>query len=829
MRVRQRHKTSPELPAVSDLVLAGTEGVRTKFQGNLVAFDTEGTGLIPYGSPRYWGYYPARPFAFSFTDEHGHDAWIRGKVDPATRRVLPLPPREDAALRFFLGSPKYIKIGHNIAYDKRITEAAGYTWRGEIHDTMVMAHVATAGDELSYALKPLCKKWAKFPDDDERKLEDAVKAARWEAKQHGWLIAGGKKEVERGDRVVFAGNKPVKADYWLVPTPHAVSDTPDDLVREYGVGDSQRAMFLFLFFWPILESDRRLMATYRREMALFHTLRRMESRATRIYPSQTNHLIQWYQEDMKRQQKIGDAHGGWILNKKGERVRMNYNSPPQLMKKFYVERGFPMEYKERKNKKTGETKMTPTFGKDQLAVYGAVDEETGKPKDVLAKAILEYRAGKQTISAFLNIYKKFWYPEGPIRAKDLKKFNRILRIEEDNRLDRKIAEADWRWLYQNAVWVLHPNYNQTGAVTGRMTCSDPNLQQVASATTGLRKSDIAQRPRECFGPRPGCVWYLPDYSQIEVWLFAFMSGEEEMQRLLLSGHDFHQGVAQKSFTARADYEARKKYYRKLAKLIMFGKLYGGGVGSRENPGRMTRLLQMEFDEAKAFIDSFEDQFANVKLYMRRLQNEAKRDGEAWNLFGRQYRLESDWAYKVVNYMIQGTAADMLKMATLRVDWMLSTRYDHPLLGLINSIHDELMIEVPMELHSRKLQREIAWVMQMDSQLCGIPVPVPVGLKATKPQYSYRERQWVQRWSDTVDLTVRSKYEIEYWRARKKIGGRAMPAVPVTKEDKDDYDKFKSTIGGVPYLKHEREEFADLARHMATCPYNNLIITDAEAA
>jgi hypothetical protein len=742
--------------------------------------------------------------------------------------VLPLPKREDDALRYFLASKKYIKIGHHIAYDKRITEAAGYTWGGEIHDTMVMAHVVTAGDELAYALKPISKKWLRYPDDDERRLEDAVKAARIQARAKGYLIAGGKKEVERGDRVVFAGSKPVKADYWLVPSPMAVTTTPHDLVRDYGVGDSERAMLLFLFFWPILESDRRLMATYRREMALFHELRHMELAGTRVYPRQTDHLVQWYIQDMKRQQSIGDAHGGWILNKKGERVRMNYNSSPQLIKKFYVERGYPIEYKERKkkDKKTGAvtTKMTPTFGKDQLAVYGAINEETGKPKDVLAKAILEFRAGRQTISAFLNIYKKFWYPEGPTDPRYRRRFDALMAMPREFRGELSpLTDAELTWLYRHAVWVLHPNYNQCGAVTGRLTCSDPNLQQVASATTGLRKSEIAQRPRECFGPRPGHRWYLPDYSQIEVWLFAFMSGEPAMQQLLLSGYDFHQGVADKSFTSRADYQPRKKYYRKLAKLIMFGKLYGGGVGTPENPGRMTRLLQMPFDEAKAFIDSFEEEFSAVKEYMRRLQREAKRDKEAWNTFGRKYVLDEEWAYKVVNYMIQGTAADMLKLAILRVAWMLRTRYAHPTLRLLNNLHDELIIEVPNALHSVTLQREIAWVMQMDSARVGIPVPVPVGMKATVPLFSFRERQWAQRWSDTKDLIIRSDAEIEYWRARGKIGGRVIPRHPTAKEDIEMLEKFQSTIGGVPYLLHEQRAFAPLARHMAACPYNQLIL------
>lgn len=805
-----------------DLVLVGASSVAARFQGNLIAYDTEGTGLIPYGPSGYWGYYPARPFAHSFCDEHGHQAWMRTTVDPRTRQVRPLPKGEDEALRHFLSSEKYIKVGHNISYDKRITEEAGYVWGGEIHDTMVMAHVVTAGDELSYALKPLSKKWLGFPDDDEKKLEDQVKSARQVARSRGYLIAGGKKEVERGDNVVFAGSKPVKADYWLVPTPRATSTTTTDLVRDYGVGDAERAMLMFLFFWPMLEADPRLMNTYRREMALFHVLRRMERRGTRVYPNQINHLIQWYRADMQRWQDVADTEGGWTTNAKNTRVRMNYNSSKQLQQKFYVERGHPIEYKERHavDKETNEVRniMTPTFGKDQLATLGAVDDETGKPKDMLAKCILEYRSGKQTITSFLNIYQKFFYPVGVIDPRHKARYDKILAWK--GRL-RRVRERDLAWLVRYAVWVLHPNYNQCGAVTGRMSCGEPNLQQVASSTTGLRKSEIMQRPRECFGPLPGHVWYMPDFSQIEVWLFAFMSEEAEMMRLLLSGYDFHQGVADKSFVKKPDYQARKKYYRKMAKLILFGKLFGGGVGTPENPGRMTRLLQMPFEQAKEFIESFEDQFATVKHYMRQLVLAAKYEKEAWNLFGRKYLLSYNWAYKVVNYRVQGSAADVLKLATMRVDWMLDTRWKfrggvrYPTLGLTNTIHDELIIQVPDALDCLQLQREIMWVMQMDSTHCGIPVPLPVSMKVTKPLYNFREHEWVQRWSDTADVKVRSDKDVAYWKAKGRVGGRPDPS-------EEEIEKFGTILGCVPYRRHEREEFADLAVHMQCCPYNDLV-------
>lgn len=268
---------------------------------------------------------------------------------------------------------------------------------------------------------------------------------------------------------------------------------------------------------------------------------------------------------------------------------------------------------------------------------------------------------------------------------------------------------------------------------------------------------------------------------MEVWVFAYLSGEKNMQELLLSGHDFHQGVAAKSFMKRPDYEARKKYYRKLAKLIMFGKLYGGGVGSEEKPGRMTKLMEMPFKETKEFIDSFDDQFEAVKQYMEDVIDDTRHVGEAFNLYGRRYVMERHIAYKVVNYLVQGGCADLMKMATMRVDWLLETRWRHPMLGLLNQIHDEMMIEVPYELHSKKLMREIIWVMQMDSHLIA-PVPLPVEIKLAP-----------KRWSHTVKVAM-------------------------TDNEDRSHPEFEGWVrGGVPRDGFDHE-FADVERHMRDCPY-----------
>jgi DNA polymerase I-like protein with 3'-5' exonuclease and polymerase domains len=709
------------------------------FKSRVVAFDTEGTGLIPYGPPSYWQYHPAAPFAYAFCDAKGNTFYERWRVDPKTRQVIRPTDRRGQKtaemMEAFLASPDYIKVGHHIAYDIRLCKAAnGWKTGGEVHDSMVLAHVITAGDELMYGLKPLAKKYLDFPDDDEKELEGAVQIARREARAKGWLIAGGKKEVERGDFVVFAGSKPVKADYWLAPP---------DMCKRYAIGDVERSMLLFLMWWDELRADERTLITYSREMHLFHALRRMEDAGTCIYPDHVEKLIRFYQRYMTKMEALARANGG---------AHLNFQSPKQLVNEFYIKRGYAPKFTEKGNM---------TLDKHVLAELGATDIETGEYKDPLAKAILEWRAAKQTNKSFLNIYAKFWYPEGGYQKSNVRL----------NRLPDKATRQQWRREARKQVFVLHPNYNQTGAVTGRLSCSDPNLQQVASADTGLRKADIPQRPRECFGPRPGHLWYLPDYSQIEVWLFAFLSGEPNMQKLLLSGHDFHQGVADMVFVDRADYKERMKYYRKLSKLIMFGKLYGGGVGTKEKPGRMTFLLQQPWEESAAFIRQFDNQFIEALKFIRKMSKEAKGAGEAFNVFGRRYVLGRQWAYKVVNYLIQGAAAEVLKNAIIRLDWMLATRW--PGVRLINTIHDEMMIEVPYAVHCQRLMREIIWVMQMDSTQCQVPVPLPVGMKLA-----------LKRWSHPTELKNLPKW----------------------------------MTGGIPRGVHA-STFDDLEAHMRNCPYS----------
>lgn len=280
------------------------------------------------------------------------------------------------------------------------------------------------------------------------------------------------------------------------------------------------------------------------------------------------------------------------------------------------------------------------------------------------------------------------------------------------------------------MWVLHPNFKQTGAITGRLSCSDPNLQQVASETTGRRKADIQSRPREAFGPRPGCIWYLPDYSQIEVWLFAYLSGEKKMQEQLMSGRDFHGGIAKQVFGNRDDFNELADYYRKCAKLIMFCKLYGGGVK------KVAKLLKSDMDTAAEFVAGYEAELPGVKMFMSRLIAEATEKGEIFSPFGRRYTFDANFAYRAVNYLIQGTAADVMKNGLINVWWSLKEKgWRERGVRLLLTVHDEIIIEVPRKMHSIELMTDIIRAMQEDSKRLGLPVRLPVEMKVALTRWS----------------------------------------------------------------------------------------------
>jgi DNA polymerase-1 len=158
-------------------------------------------------------------------------------------------------------------------------------------------------------------------------------------------------------------------------------------------------------------------------------------------------------------------------------------------------------------------------------------------------------------------------------------------------------------------------------------------------------------------------------------------------------------------------------------MILFSKFYGGGLD------KIAFLIRCDRKQAAEFVNDFDNRLPGVNRYIKRLSNKVRREGLLINLFGREYPIEPNFAYRGVNYMIQGSAAEVIKRAMIRIADI------HPKLRMMGQLHDELFLELPERLHSKSLMREIQSAAQADSSKCGIPVPLPIGFKMTKTNWS----------------------------------------------------------------------------------------------
>jgi DNA polymerase-1 len=235
---------------------------------------------------------------------------------------------------------------------------------------------------------------------------------------------------------------------------------------------------------------------------------------------------------------------------------------------------------------------------------------------------------------------------------------------------------------------VHTNYAQAVAVTGRLSSNDPNLQNIPIRTREGR------RIREAFVAPPGSVIVSADYSQIELRIMAHISGDEAMLRAFAEGEDIHRATAAEIFgIAPAEVQSEQRRY---AKVINFGLIYGmSAFGLAGNLG-------VERAAAQSYIDKYFARFSGVKQYMDDTRMQAKARGYVETVFGRRLWLpeinspngprRQGAERAAINAPMQGTAADLIKLAMIAVQgWLekdgLATR-------MIMQVHDELVLEVP---------------------------------------------------------------------------------------------------------------------------------------
>jgi len=266
---------------------------------------------------------------------------------------------------------------------------------------------------------------------------------------------------------------------------------------------------------------------------------------------------------------------------------------------------------------------------------------------------------------------------------------------------------------------VHTHYGQATAVTGRLASSDPNLQNIPIRTAEGR------RIREAFIAAPGSHIVSADYSQIELRIMAHISRDESLLRAFAAGEDIHRATAAEIFGV--DVKAVDNEQRRYAKVINFGLIYGMSAFG------LARQLNLERAAAQQYMDRYFQRYPGVAEYMRVTREQAHQQGYVETVFGRRLWLPEIRSSNgnrrqgaeraAINAPMQGTAADLIKLATIAVQKWLTEQQMKSL--LIMQVHDELVLEVP-DAELERVKAEVTRMMTGVAELA-VPLLVEVGV------------------------------------------------------------------------------------------------------
>jgi DNA polymerase-1 len=273
---------------------------------------------------------------------------------------------------------------------------------------------------------------------------------------------------------------------------------------------------------------------------------------------------------------------------------------------------------------------------------------------------------------------------------------------------------------------VHTSFNQAVAATGRLSSSDPNLQNIPIRT------ELGRTIRKAFVADQGQVLLSADYSQVELRILAHISGDADLIETFRRGDDIHRATASKMFSIPQDQLTHDQ--RRAAKTINFGVLYGMSAF------RLSNELNIPTAQAKDFIDAYFSRYPKIQEYLDRTLEEARATGKVTTLFGRvryipeihnkSFTVRGNAERMATNAPIQGTAADLLKLAMIALDARLDQRTARMLL----TVHDEIVIETA-EAQAPEMAEIVKETMENI-----FPLAVPLAV----------DTRWGRSWYDAKD-------------------------------------------------------------------------------
>jgi DNA polymerase I len=268
---------------------------------------------------------------------------------------------------------------------------------------------------------------------------------------------------------------------------------------------------------------------------------------------------------------------------------------------------------------------------------------------------------------------------------------------------------------------VHTTFNQVGTATGRLSSTNPNLQNIPIRT------ELGREIRAAFVAPPGCVLLSADYSQIELRLLAHFSGDPLLTRAYQTGADIHTLTAAEVFGVPA--ETMDKETRGRAKAVNFGIVYG------ISPFGLAQQLGIEQAEARLYIEKYFARYVGVRTYIDQMLEETRREQKVRTLFGRirpipdiQSRNANQRGFAertAINTPLQGTAADLIKLAMIRIDARMAKEKLKSRMTL--QVHDELVFDVPndeIEPMTELVRHEMEYVIELS-----VPLVADVGVGA----------------------------------------------------------------------------------------------------
>jgi len=693
------------------------------------------------------------PFFVSMCSEEGKQLWWEWWVSPYTR--LPVIPDEDKKEirgilldeenRFVLQNTNFdMKALSSIDIFENLDEIVWFL-ENKVEDTLIASHVINNLDD--HSLTGLGRKYLGKPKNDtEDKLAEIVKKCR--VPYANWLSW---RKAEQGDPH-FPSAKSItwhKLDMWMprriwyekniLKRPQLkdetnITDEYQTCCQKYACNDTMDTMLLWLMQTKFMITDVEegekqypgldFWRQYKEQLRLLPSIYLLQEKGV-----STREFIH---KERERYSQLLERHKSKCVTLANSKKfkNINLNSPAQKAKFLHKVLGEPITDRNPPNKNT----------KKEWGVQGQPIVNNDAVIDIWSKSVnpdtIEFT---ENLLCASKLGTTIGYLDSYISSSSEVSYKCYISAQEEYNNDFSLNEA-LRYESIGAPLIkinrTYPYYNQTGTQTTRTSSSDPNIQNVGKKETGSTLEDESPKLaalykglginlRSVFGPGPGRIWYALDYSQLQLRIFAYISGSTDLIEAFNKGMDAHDYTARKIFGVPDDQEV-DTLKRRIAKNVNFGFIFGASPRKIEATAGKPGLWEV-----------VKQQFPDAIKFLQQQKKQVETKGYVTTTSGYPLHIQKKLGHKAVNYIVQGDEAIIVKRAMVKVnEYLHKLCKDHSILYgndhfMTMMIHDELVFDCihPDLLQCRKAAfeniviKQIKTIMEDAGKSIGMVTPV----------------------------------------------------------------------------------------------------------